>query len=71
MRALGAKEKSFVNAGQPRNEIFYDTEYCDRIKEKILFQLGITDTSTKIIAYLPTFRDSGIRRFSFWISNKK
>lgn len=65
MRALGAKEKSFVNAGQPRNEIFYDTEYCDRIKEKILFQLGITDTSTKIIAYLPTFRDSGIRRFSF------
>jgi CDP-glycerol glycerophosphotransferase len=63
--AFDATDDKIILAGQPRNEIFFDNEKRSIIRETILQSLGITDINTKIIVYLPTFRDLDKKRFAF------
>ena len=62
--AFMAKDNQIIKTGQPRNKIFYNKG--NQFKEKILNELGIKNMNKKIVLYLPTFRDSGRRRFSFF-----
>lgn len=57
------KPDSFIHAGLPRNSIFYDINQLSIIRGKILKRLN--RGNIKIIAYLPTFRDTNSTPFSF------
>ena len=46
-----------LQVGLPRNDIFFNTEYSNRIKEKVLKEYNI-DANKKIILFAPTFRDN-------------
>lgn len=58
-----------IKSGYPRNSIFYNAEAISRAKNRIIKQIndqGLKTTdNTRIIAYMPTFRDSGQEVFSF------
>lgn len=61
---------NIIEAGQPRNSLFFNDEAIKRAKEKIVGQLkmltgaNITN-NTKIVTYMPTFRDQTNKIFDF------
>lgn len=62
--------KNIIKTGYPRNTIFYDNELLKKARDKISCLLreksGLeVDEQTKIIVYMPTFRDKGVDVFSF------
>ena len=61
-KAFFIKESNFIKAGFPRNCMFYDKEHITKCKKKIL---ELLNDDAKIIVYLPTFRDSHTKPFSF------
>ena len=68
--AFGAKHSQIIRAGLPRNSLFYSTSKLSEARKKVLTvlrqQTGYAwDESTKIITYMPTFRDSVNNTFSF------
>ena len=69
-RAFLIKPNEIVNAGQPRNSIFYDAKMIKNARIGILEQLKtISDadinSETSIITYMPTFRDGLEEAFDF------
>lgn len=70
MKAFAIKEKEIVCAGQPRNRLFFDAEMMGdsrkRIRERIqtLTTAELRET-TRIITYMPTFRDNVNDVFNF------
>jgi CDP-glycerol glycerophosphotransferase len=63
-------QKGILKAGYPRNLIFYREERMRQAREKILGMLADQagaplDPDTKIITYMPTFRDRTQETFSF------
>ena len=62
-KAFFVKESKFINAGYPRNAIFYSSEELLRCRTNMLKR--ISNPNAKIIVYLPTFRDSHTPPFSF------
>lgn len=65
----GLRDKNIIKAGYPRNALFYDENKVGESRSKIVEMIrkngtNITD-KTKIIGYMPTFRDSGSETFSF------
>ncbi len=69
-RTLCTGKATIIHAGLPRNEILYDSQKRIELRKRILSRLGFDDT-VKIILYLPTFRDSGKRCFSFFDDAEK
>ena len=68
--AFGAKHSHIIRAGLPRNSLFYSANKVSKAKEIVLAvlrkQTGFAwDESTKIITYMPTFRDCVNNTFSF------
>jgi CDP-glycerol glycerophosphotransferase len=63
-RAWCVKESSLIKAGSPRNSIFYSKEAVSNAKAKICKQLNLS-INTRIITYMPTFRDGDVETFSF------
>lgn len=59
--AFNCKEKNIIKSGMPRNSLFYDTDKLKRSKEGLMSfvsNLGMKiSEETKIITYMPTFRD--------------
>ncbi len=67
--STGVKDKNIIKSGYPRNSIFYDDEVIKTAKGRIIDALkkngaDIND-KTRLITYMPTFRDSGAPTFSF------
>ena len=60
---------SLIKSGFPRNDIFYDEYGIKEAREKIINALrtfsDVINENTKIIAYLPTFRDRSSTNFDF------
>lgn len=63
------KRKNILKAGYPRNALFYKTDRVKECRLKMLQHLeqhGVNvNFDTKIITYMPTFRDKTNERFSF------
>lgn len=62
--AFGVKKKQLINAGLPRNSIFYSGIELNKCKEKICNRIfticpWLELDKVKIISYMPTFRDQG------------
>lgn len=62
--------KNIIKSGYPRNAFFYDRSLVKNARDKVCCILRdksnlLIDEQTKIIAYMPTFRDSGVDVFSF------
>lgn len=68
-RAYCAEKKGMIFAGYPRNRIFYQKEKISEARNKILdmlHQQGLqVSADSKIITYMPTFRDNTEDVFSF------
>lgn len=70
--ACGAKRNKIIQAGYPRNSLFYNPSQITECKDKLIKyinkkQRGIeTSQATKIITYMPTFRDKTDKNFSFF-----
>lgn len=60
--AFHAREQQIIKAGYPRNSLFYSKEWIDSNRRKMIRRIQVhtnarvTD-STRIIVYMPTFRD--------------
>ncbi len=65
-KAFNAPADRIMKVGQPRNDILFDEENNVRERKALLDKLGIGDESTKIIVYMPTFRDKMQRTCSFF-----
>jgi CDP-glycerol glycerophosphotransferase len=63
LTAFGTERKCIVEAGLPRNRLFFDAGKIAACRERLARRLGAA--SPRIIAYLPTFRDSRTEPFSF------
>lgn len=68
--AFGAKPEQVIRAGYPRNSIFYQIEQLENAHRKVLEILSQETgmrwgEDTKIITYMPTFRDKTENSFSF------
>lgn len=53
-----------LKVGQPRNEVLFNSHFCSEAK-KILQQECNVSSNTKIVAYMPTFRDNNTNVESF------
>ena len=60
-----AKKEDIILAGYPRNMIFYDPQAVFKARALVEEQLGVSGKGTKIITYMPTFRDNTQEVFSF------
>ena len=68
--AHGAKQNQMIHVGYPRNSLFYSDDLVVNARKHIEEELnkqvqGIDFASCKIVAYMPTFRKAGARKFSF------
>ena len=68
-RAFFVKDGNVIRTGYPRNSIFYNSETMEKCRTKamnLLYAQGLAVTdNTKIITYMPTFRDNTQDVFSF------
>ena len=69
--AFGAKPEQVIRAGYPRNSLFYKSEKISESRGLVLNTLRqMTDINlshdTKIITYMPTFRDKAENSFSVY-----
>jgi len=62
--AFGAKNRNFILAGHPRNTVLYDKRFHIKSRSGLTGKINM-DSDTKIIAYMPTFRDTRENTFSF------
>lgn len=69
--AFGIKNFKIMSVGQPRNEMFLRGDH-EKLRQKYLASWEL-DSNTKIITYMPTFRDKNNKSFSFesMIGNKE
>lgn len=68
--AYCVNKKSIIEAGYPRNSIFYDDNAMNNARKKVINMINNINYSsinshTKIITYMPTFRDNSNNMFSF------
>ena len=63
-RAFSLKQNQLLCVGQPRNRLFYNPNLITELSERIRVKLGV-DKKASLICYLPTFRDSHTKPFSF------
>lgn len=63
-KANFVKPENIITTGYPRNSYFYNKDKLSQLRDRLVNKIGASDTS-KIIAYMPTFRDSGDEIFSF------
>lgn len=54
----GISHAKFLPYGMPRNDMFFDTQFCKNINDKIYRYYKI-DKKKKIVLYAPTFRNHG------------
>ena len=68
-RCTTVKDKNIINAGYPRNSLFYDEKIVAEKREKVVKLINETFnqnfSDVKIITYMPTFRDKDREVFSF------
>lgn len=68
-RAFGCKKDNIILSGYPRNICLTDNSFLEIKKRELIGlakNLGLTvDDSSKVVIYLPTFRDSQNNLFSF------
>ena len=68
-KAFCVNDKQIIKAGFPRNTIFFDKKKIEKTKEKlnaiIKKEYNFEDEQPQIVTYLPTFRDTQIKTFSF------
>ena len=55
--AFNAPEDRIMKIGQPRNEVLFDVDKNKEAHDKVLEEIGITNKDTKVVLYMPTFRD--------------
>ena len=60
---FGMRDDQLIRAGMPRNSLFFDSKRVAECQRKLTERIG--DPQAKIICYLPTFRDSHSKPFSF------
>lgn len=75
-KAFYKDDGHLIKAGYPRNSIFYDKSSVNDARIKFLGYLkrngyGFVNEDTKILLYLPTFRDTTSKSFSFNSINEK
>lgn len=64
--AFNAPEARIMKVGQPRNCILFNEENNKAAHEELIKELNISDKSTKIVVYMPTFRDKKQKVLSFF-----
>lgn len=64
--AFNAPEDRIMKVGQPRNDILFNKENNKAVHEDVLSELNVADKDTKIVVYMPTFRDKKQRVLSFF-----
>lgn len=68
-RAFKCSSSTPIMCGLPRNDLFFDDNQVKASKNMILGRLEreshVVNESTRIIAYMPTFRDKSANSFSF------
>ena len=71
--AAKLRNSQIIEAGYPRNSLFYDANMVDAARCDIIKAIGeqIINDDTKIITYMPTFRDGQEGTFSFHSFGKK
>lgn len=62
--AFGVASHNVIYSGLPRNDRLHDEEFVNSSRTELLEFLGL-DVDSKIICYLPTFRDSDVSEFNF------
>lgn len=69
LSAFSTDRRNIIKSGYPRNSIFYSPDKLRNSKKDIKTLLGNrglkVSTSTKIVTYMPTFRDRTESQFSF------
>ncbi|SEQ24308.1 CDP-glycerol glycerophosphotransferase [Lachnospiraceae bacterium RM5] len=67
--AFRVEKKCAINAGLPRNSIFFNENELEQARKIVLKKISefskIVNEDTKIITYMPTFRDKNMSTFSF------
>ncbi len=64
VNAYNMRNVSVINAGYPRNMLYYDRKALDDTKRKLIEMLNVP-TDSFVIAYLPTYRGGNVANFSF------
>lgn len=64
IRANFVKPENIIKTGYPRNSYFYNEDELSHLRNTLINKIGANEDS-KIIAYMPTFRDQGDDVFSF------
>lgn len=64
--AFNAPEDRIIKVGQPRNDILFNEENNISLHNELLDELNISDKNTKIVLYMPTFRDKKQKILSFF-----
>ena len=65
LSAFDTDESKVVMAGQPRNEVLFDEDFCKRSREEVQKRFSL-NKNEKIVVYMPTFRDKTNEVFSFF-----
>lgn len=62
--AFNASANSILRVGQPRNQVLYDADFCEKSRKVLLNACGMNG-DYKIVVYMPTFRDKKTKTESF------
>lgn len=69
--SFGVKYKNIIYAGYPRNSIFYDSIFIDKLRKSFCLKHKIDEKSI-IVSYLPTFRNNtNSKSLDFLFDNKE
>lgn len=63
--AFNASTNSILKVGQPRNQVLYDAAFCEKSR-KALLETCKVNSNSKIVVYMPTFRDKKAKAESFF-----
>lgn len=68
--AFSVRKENIIESGSPRNIVFHRQEAVERARRQLLIHLNSSgvkvNDSSKIITYMPTFRDKDQHVFSFY-----
>lgn len=56
--AFGIDNRNIIKAGYPRNSVLYDKHEIERRRKSVLDEIGWTDHTSRVIVYMPTFRNT-------------
>jgi CDP-glycerol glycerophosphotransferase (TagB/SpsB family) len=62
MKAFNLSQDHILRTGYPRTDIFYDTEYRNRVVERLKSENEVLKRK-KVILYAPTYRDGQLSQF--------